>query len=347
MRCTFIKASELSPDLKAVWSDFQGAAPLLASPALRPELFQAVGRHYPAAEIAVLEDGNSVVAFLPFSRHPFFHSIANPIPICDYQDFLRGPGCDIPLRDLLRATGLKTWIFNHLLVPPRPSEEVELLSVCPSKRIQIGGSYADYIASMKANGKSMKKNSTNLRLLGRDHGDVVFAENCRAEGDLRTLLEWKAQRFHAGKPVDRWIVRALGEIFAATAPGFAGVLATLRVGGKLVAAHFGIRSGSTLYYWFPAFNPEFSKYTPGWLLVDFLLQTAGNLGCDTIDLGPGGEPYKDYFSNVQVPVVGGHLELPGVINSARRSYRALWNGLRADRTAYSILRPVRHILRRF
>jgi len=99
-----------------------------------------------------------------------------------------------------------------------------------------------------------------------------------------------------------------------------------------------MKSNATLYYWFPTFNPEFSKYTPGWLLMYFLLQTAGRLGCHTVDLGPGGEAYKDYFANVQIPVEGGHVELPGTINLTRGSYRALREMLRTNLVTYSILR---------
>jgi CelD/BcsL family acetyltransferase involved in cellulose biosynthesis len=346
MRCTLIKAAELTPELSTVWSGFQEANPPLDNPALRPELFQIVGRHYPRAGIAVFEDELGIAGFLPIDRHPVFDSVGRPVPICDYQDAIMRPGCPTPLPDLLRIAGLKTLIFEHLLVPPGPPPEAEVLFTRYSKRIHIASAYGDYLAGLKANGKSMKNTLTKLRLLGRDHGEVVFSEDSRDETVLEPLLRWKARRFNGGKPVHAWISRALHDIFATRTPEFSGVLATLHAGGRLVAAHFGMKSGRVLYYWFPAFDPAFAKYTPGWLLVESLLRTAGNLGCDTIDLGPGGEPYKDYFSNVQIPVSGGHIELSGAINLARRGCRAMRNSLRDNRAAHSILRPLRQVLRR-
>jgi CelD/BcsL family acetyltransferase involved in cellulose biosynthesis len=346
MRCTLIKAAELTPELSAVWSGFQDANPQFRSPALRPELFQIVGRYYSRARIAIFEDERGIAGFLPIARHPVFGSVAGPVPICDYQDAVMRPGWDTSLPDLLKVAGLKTLLFEHLLVPPGPPPEVTVLFTRYSKRIHIASTWDDYLAGLKENGKSMKNILTKLRLLGRDHGEVVFSEDSRDEKVLDPLLDWKAQRFNHGKPVDAWISGALHEIFATRTPEFAGVLGTLYAGDQLVAAHFGMKSGRVLYYWFPAFNPAFSKYTPGWLLVEALLRTAGNLDCDTIDLGPGGEPYKDYFSNVQIPVSGGYIELPGAINLARRSYRAIRNGVRGNRAALSILRPLRQVLRR-
>jgi CelD/BcsL family acetyltransferase involved in cellulose biosynthesis len=345
MRCTLIKAADLTPELSEAWISFQLATPQLQSPVLRPELFRIVGRHYPRAHVAVFRDEQGLAGFLPLDRHPVFGSMAGSIPICDYQDAVLRPGCTTSLPALLRAASVKTFQFEHLLVPPGPGPEASVVFTRYSKRIHIAPTYEDYLASLKANGKSMKNTTTKLRLLGRDHGQVVFSEDSRDAQILDTLLEWKAQRFNQGKPVDPWISRALHEIFETRTPDFTGVLGSLHAGGQLVAAHFGVKSGRVLYYWFPAFNTAFSKYTPGWLLVESLLRTASNLGCDTVDLGPGGEPYKDYFANVQIPVSGGHVELPGAINLARRTYRALRSGVRSNRAARSILRPLRQLLR--
>ena len=44
---------------------------------------------------------------------------------------------------------------------------------------------------------------------------------------------------------------------------FQGVLSGLYIGEKLVAAHFGMRSRRVLHWWFPAYDPELGKYSPG------------------------------------------------------------------------------------
>src|SRR5262249_12618687 len=127
---------------------------------------------------------------------------------------------------------------------------------------------------------------------------------------------------------------------------FAGMLAALYVGDQLAAAHFGIRSDGTLYYWFPAFNPKFAKYSPGWLLIVFLLRHLREIGCDTLDFGPGSEKYKEYFANAAIPVRRGFVELPSVVNLGRATWRSINGLVRGSTTARFLLRPVINRVRR-
>lgn len=341
MRCSLIKAAELTPDLIAIWCGYQDANPLLRNPALRPELFRIVGRHYSRAWIAIFEDDRGIAGFLPLTRHPNFGFHAASVPICDYQDAILRPGCDVPLSDLLANSGIATFVFEHSLRPPeRPPQMAAPEQYTNRIHVPV---YDDYVLGLKENGKSLKNTMAKLRLLARDHGDVVFSEDSRDQKALDTLFEWRARRFHSGEQKNTWILQALHEIFATRTLRFSGVLSTLHAGDQLVAAHFGIKSGPVLYYWFPAFNPLFSKYTPGWLLIKSLLRTLNQLECDTVDLGPGGEPYKGYFSNMRIPVYGGCVEVPGALHRARRTYRAMREGLLESRTLQTTRRALQLI----
>ena len=76
-----------------------------------------------------------------------------------------------------------------------------------------------------------------------------------------------------------------------------GVLTTLHAGDRLVAAHFGLRSGRRLAWWFPTYDPEFGRYSPGLALLLDLTTLACDRGIDVIDLGRGEHSYKLRVAN--------------------------------------------------
>ena len=59
-------------------------------------------------------------------------------------------------------------------------------------------------------------------------------------------------------------------------PGLRGQLLTLRAGERLVAAHFGVRSGAMFHPWLAGFDPELRSYSPGLIFMSRLgARTAG------------------------------------------------------------------------
>ena len=194
--------------------------------------------------------------------------------------------------------------------------------------------------------RSMRNTENKLRLLNRDHGEIRFVSNCTDNAVLSAIFDWKAQRFNSGKSITPWVQNAVEALYGMRTADFSGMLSALYAGDRLVAAHFGIRSDSTLYYWFPAFNPEFGRYTPGWLLIYFLLENLSMMRCNVLDFGPGGEKYKEYFENSAISVHRGFVELPSILNLGRATWRQAHGMARGSRTARLLLRPVINIMRR-
>jgi CelD/BcsL family acetyltransferase involved in cellulose biosynthesis len=205
--------------------------------------------------------------------------------------------------------------------------------------------FDSYLAETASMGKSMRKQKTNLRLLNRDHGKIRFVADSRDDAALSAIFDWKAQRFSAGKRTP-WVESVIEALYATRTPDFSGILSTLYAGDRLAAAHFGVRSDRTLYYWFPAFNPEFGRYTPGWLLIYLLLQHLESIKCDILDFGPGGEKYKEYFANSAILVHRGYVELPSLLNLGRATWRYAHGVASGSKTARFFLRPVINAMRR-
>jgi CelD/BcsL family acetyltransferase involved in cellulose biosynthesis len=66
-------------------------------------------------------------------------------------------------------------------------------------------------------------------------------------------------------------------------------------GSRPVAAHFGFQWAGRAYYYKPCFEPEFSKHSPGRVLVPYVLRQACGAGLEEVDFLQGLEEYKLRF----------------------------------------------------
>ncbi len=71
----------------------------------------------------------------------------------------------------------------------------------------------------------------------------------------------------------------------------------LWMGDKLLAFHFGGIDKDTIYIGLTAFDPTQSKHSPGVIFLIYLANLMKEEGIRYIDLTPGGDEYKERFSN--------------------------------------------------
>jgi CelD/BcsL family acetyltransferase involved in cellulose biosynthesis len=66
----------------------------------------------------------------------------------------------------------------------------------------------------------------------------------------------------------------------------------LRVGGRPIAAYYGLYRAPRAYYYLGGFDPEFRRYSPGTLVVALAIEEAIREGAEEFDFMRGAEPYK-------------------------------------------------------
>ena len=72
----------------------------------------------------------------------------------------------------------------------------------------------------------------------------------------------------------------------------------LKINGELVAANLGLIFKRRFYYYMPVlFSEKFNKYSPGKVLISYLIEWSINNKIDFFDFGLGDENYKKYWSN--------------------------------------------------
>jgi len=320
MKTTIISGKSLTPDHLLLWSCFQQANTALASPYFCPEFTSAVAAVRNDVWIGLLEETGEIIGFFPFERGRL--PIGRPVGwlLSDYQGLVIKPGLDWDAAKLLRGCGLKIWNFDHLIASQLPFHPFHKLKT-ESPIINLSSGYKAYETEQRARSKWIQQVDKIMHKFEREVGTLRFKEHVADTSLLRLLMRWKSDQYFQLRTFDRfkieWIVRLIERIHATQGENFAGMLSVLYVGDEVAALHLGMRSQSVWHYWFPSYNQKFKKYSPGLILLLKMVESAEPLGIQTIDLGKGGESYKQRVMNGAIPLAEGSVELPSLISTAR------------------------------
>jgi CelD/BcsL family acetyltransferase involved in cellulose biosynthesis len=319
MKTTVCRPEDLGRAELDRWREIRSRQPDLDSPFLAPEFMLAASRARPEARVAVVEDGQRIVAFFPFERHALGLGVPIGAGLSDCQAIICEPGFDLDTPHLLAECGLVAWHFDNLvgtqraMVAPSSSE-------CSSAVVDVAISFDDYLAH---DGRHSRTVFQKERKLGREIGPVRFGFGVDDDEALCRLISWKSEQYRrTGRP-DRFASRAtvqlIRELAQTSGPDLSGTLVTLRAGDRLVAVEFSLRSETTLAGWFPSYDPELRRYSPGAIRTLRTIEAAGLAGLQRYDLGKGTEDYKRALKTGDLLVCEGWVVRPVVAGYVRRA----------------------------
>lgn len=315
------------------WREVQESNPELANPCFAPEFTQALAGVCDDVEVAFIQDSNDVRAIFPFQRRRFSRAIPVGGIVSDFQGLICHPGFRCDPRELLKACGLDSWDFDRLLasqglfVPHHKFCE-------PSARIDLTGGYEAYVAERNGAGTRQLKQCEYLaRRLEREVGPLRFVAHAPERRLLAQVLEWKSRQYRQSGWKDLlaggWARAFVEKIHELQEPGLRGMLSLLYCGGHLVAGHMGMCSPTVWHYWFPAYDRQFARYSPGILLLLRMARAAERLGLRYIDMGTGMTLYKKRLMNASISVAEGSVDRPAGLGLLRLMQRRVKSKLKA------------------
>jgi CelD/BcsL family acetyltransferase involved in cellulose biosynthesis len=313
MRISIVRPRDLGTSDLDQWRVLQGADPAFDSPFLSPEFTIAVGALQDRVRVAVLHDGPDVVGFLPFERHPMGIGMPVAAGLTDAQGLVHAKDLEIDPHQLIKACDLAVFEFDHL-IPGQPLLQPGHTRH-PSPIIDLRDGYASYIEAIKLrSGKTYRSTAYKTRKLQRDVGPIHHDYATTDLAPLHTLLGWKTDQYRRTGRTDRfarpWIVELVERLLATDTEHFGGVLDMLYVDGEPVAGHFGVRTGTTLAGWFPAYDTSYAKYSPGLIHHLAMAERAAAAGIQIIDMGRGEKEYKEKLKNGEYEVAEGRIARP-------------------------------------
>lgn len=314
MNISIVRPGELGDSERSRWRALQKADPSLDNPFLSVEFAVAMDRLRDYVRVAVVHDGNSIAGFFPYERHSF--GIGKPLGgfLTTCHGLISAPELKIDTKALLRAAKLSVFDFDHM-VAGQPTFAAFETDVRPAPIMDLTAGFDSWIEQVKANSpKNLKTVRYKERKLGREQGQLRFEYASPDPAVLRTLLNWKSDQYRRTGRVDRfaqpWIVELIDLMHAERSDDFAGVLTMLYAGDVPVAGHFGLRTATTLVGWFPAYDTEFARYSPGIVHHLQMAEHAAKAGLHAVDMGKGGKEYKDWLKSGVLYVAEGRVSRP-------------------------------------
>jgi CelD/BcsL family acetyltransferase involved in cellulose biosynthesis len=314
MRVEVIPGKELTPDLAARWSEIQRSSLELASPFFCAQFLRAVAAVRDDVQVGVLQEGNRIVGFFPFQRQ--WLGIAGPVGghLSDYQGLVVDKEVDWDAAELVQKCGISIWNFDHLLASQKAFAPFHTVTA-ESPVLDLSGGYDAYVQELRQRGsRQFQELARKCRKLEREVGPVRFEAHLEDREVLRQVIAWKKMQCKETGSIDvfcfPWTLHLVERILATQEDGFGGMLSVLFAGDHLVAAHMGMRSRSVWHWWFPTYNHDFAKYSPGLIFLTKIAEATGALGLDVIDLGKGKDSYKELFQNGAVPLAEGRIMVP-------------------------------------
>jgi CelD/BcsL family acetyltransferase involved in cellulose biosynthesis len=337
LRAELVDAAELSDAHRSRWMELARLQRLLDSPPFDPEFVCGLAQHVPDAKIAILRRGGSIQGYLAFALPRDGH-VAMPIPMCDYQPIILKSASTWNMREIARALNVRVWYFQNA-VASNPWIGATRSDAERSLRISVRDGFDAYCEELKLAGQSVNKYTRQIRRLERDFGSAKLVHAVTDEATFQRLLRLKATRYGHNGVFPQWVRDALLHFYRREGDRIAGHLSVLKAGSTEVAYIYCLRKDRLLYYWFPTFNPDFSRYGPGLAALWLLIRDLPALGCDSIDLGPGDEPYKASFANAHLDVLTGRADANAIVGAAWNVCKEAERGLRSSTTARKFLRP--------
>jgi CelD/BcsL family acetyltransferase involved in cellulose biosynthesis len=343
-----ISFSELTDQQLETWDNFRSQNPSLQSPYFTHQFIRTVARIRDDVKVLVISRDGIDIGFLPFESKKNGPAVPVGNRLSDWHGIISAPGTNFDSREIVSSTKSKLFCFDHLADHDAIfSEHYEESSTSPI--INLDSGFDSYCESQRASGSKMiRQLRRKQRKMQREIGEIRFELEMDDPRILERVMVLKRKQCKRTGSYDffseDWAVRLVESLHAQKTSALSGVLSGLFANNELVAAHFGIRSGQTLHWWFPVYEQEFRTYSPGSLLLMSLAEKAYAAGITTIDLGKGDDPYKANFMNGALPLHQGCLVVPSIrgfcyktqkwgkeilrMSSARRPLKVIHNAIR-------------------
>jgi len=321
VRVTVLKEIPEDPDLSQAWNalvlnmdtpevffTYQWA--LAASRSFReqisPLLFLMHDSHQLAGIIALARDPKA-------PRTAFFLTSST----ADYCDIVSSPAnrrtVILALLEEVQKLGLSDLVLAN--VPSDSATLQQLPAVARSRRFYATSRFAYNCGVVRLEGEEQRKSlvqtlaskereKRGLKKL-RSLGSVKVTHLTKPEqigASLESIVSAQISRFLASNrispllaPERRTFLRHLGELLSDS--GWLKI-SQLEIEGRPIAWNYGFRFGGSWFWYLPAFQIEYEHLSPGSCLLRLLVEEgARDPSLRWLDLGLGGESYKERFAN--------------------------------------------------
>lgn len=341
-----IRWQELSEGDSLQWERIRSSRPEFQTPFFSFAFARAVHATRGDVLVALLKHQGETVGYFPHHRVG-----TNIYPVGrrynDAHGVIASAETEFTWSELLAAIGGKGFEFHSLVGPDRHRmSPVNIAGTVGSYLTSLGDDSRAALKRIEQEHRTMAKQAQKTRKLEREIGTLRLEVDSKSSEQLANAIELKRAHYRRTNILDLfhtpWTQELVKNLARNPANEAHVMLSLLWAGDRVVASHIGFREGELLHYWFPAYDIQYRKYSPGSALFIELVRRASEHGIKAIDMGFGEQPYKRKQTDTQTDVAFGYVS----DSSLRRTmYRA---GLAKQRLMKSLpmKETLKYVLRR-
>ncbi len=317
------KANQLSDEEWSAWDQIQASRNDLDSAFFHSQLTHTLANIREDVEVVIIKNQNKTVGFFPFQRVSGGKAQAITGRLSEFHGVISSSNAIWKPEELIRKAGLKAWHFDHIPVSHNELKQ-HVWGESLSAFMDLREGYDSYRKELKKRGSSLSHTERKSRKLAREIGPLRFEFHSTDDEAFQNLIKWKtAQHDRTGVlkvlEVD-WVYQLLDQLRKIQTDSFGGQFSTLHAGDELVAVHLGLRSRSALHIWFPSYNLQYEKYSPGLVLLLEMAKASAEINLKRIDLGRGEERYKANFGTGVIPITEGSVDIRPISGNLHKQW---------------------------
>lgn len=325
------RPSELTAAESGAWREFVKNDPALRSPYFALDFAECCEEAREDTRVIIARRKGRICGFLPLHTGKFGYARPLGGPLGDVQGVIAEPGEDLPLEALMRGAGLPIFDFHSALLSQSSFRDLPVTRD-GSWIMDMSQGYEAWVESRRTVAPRVIKDiRTKRRRLEAAEGGFVFVMADGRPEAVDLMYQWKREQYHRTGVFDvfsvDWTRKLVSAILKRQSDTFSGLCSTLYVNNEIIGVHVGMASDRLCHYWFPSFNSDFGRLSPGVLLLDEMARTAAAIGHDGVELGPGDFRFKRDLSNYQVGLCSGRLMLPSMLAATCRAATAAAHGI--------------------
>jgi len=265
--------------------------------------------------VAIIYADSRIIAFFPYQ----FSSPINRLigraervggEMNDYCGLIAVNGVTFNQEELMGLAKIQTFQFSHLHhnqldleLPVSHADVGHLIRSSPNE--------LDYWQELKKRNKKLTQDTARcISKFEKEIGPLIFQADIPNRTDLLdTVIQMKREQYRRTDARDalapHWRRQLMQILYRERTAECHGMISAIFSGTEPVAIHFGLVAAKTLHYWFPVYNTNYSRYSPGRLLYKYIIDSMPNLGLKVIDHGAGDANYKIDLSNESYKVYAG------------------------------------------
>lgn len=332
LAATVKRPSELDSEETKAWLGFMASSAPLGRAFLSPRFARACENAFGRVRVAVLHDDEGPCAFLPYRFPTAAHEACRAAEsagggLADHALLVARPGFRVEPSRLLQLCRL-----GSLFVPQlSPGQDAFGLAAAPVRIghvIDLSEGPAAYMAALAARDRAFVQDTERrARRIEKEFGRVEFAAvTDPPAAAVEDLIEAKRAQYRRTAVDDPLASEESRRLLLGLARDGGDdcrvILTTLTAGGRTLARHLGLMHRGTLSYWFPVYDEEARRVSPGRMLLWHTIRAAGSHGITFIDRGGGDTQAKRDFSTGTVTFGVAHWQAPGPLGWVARLWQS-------------------------